>query len=201
MKKLVLSFIALWTLQMSVNAQTVIKNDYESPITTADGNKPNEASVSDGFVQGSDIGITFNTDQKTYGLKLLYDVSDLVYSGFGFTLGLGDYSSYLYNFYLGIGKRYLIGKSILLQGKIGGYAGYFSYEQPTYNDKGHVTKDTKGEFTYGAEANVAAGLKLWTSKKGTSGFVTVGYYMAAPKFKTDNMGDNGSWCIGITLIK
>lgn len=201
MKKFILTSTVLLTSLMNVSGQTVIKNNYDSPITTADGRTPTETTNANGFVQGSDIGLTFNTDQKVYGLNFLYDVSDLVYSGFGFTGGFGDYSSYQCNFYLGIGKRYLIGSSVLLQGKIGGYAGYLSYDQATFDKKGHESKETKGEFAYGAEANIAAGLKLWTSSKGTSGFITLGYYMTAPKFKTENMGDNGSWCIGITLIK
>lgn len=202
MKKYFLSLAALLFAQLGVDAQTVIKNNYDSPISTVDGSQPAESSNSNCFVQGSDIGITFNTDAKVYGVKLLYDVSDLIYTGVGFLLGTGDYSSYSTNFYLGVGKRYLIGKSILLQGKIGGYAGYYSYEQAEYDyGKNKTTKKDKSEFMYGAEANISAGLKLWTSKKGTSGFITVGYYMSAPKFKTDNMGDNGSWGIGITLVK
>ena len=103
--------------------------------------------------------------------------------------------------FLGLGKRYLLGNSFLLQGKLGVYGGYMSYEVPTVNDKGKLTKKDKDEFIYGAEANVAAGLKLWTTKKGTRGFITVGYYMSAPKFKTENMGDNGAWGFGITLVK
>ena len=201
MRKIILSMVAFLSLQLCANAQTVIQNNYDSPITTANGEKPAESSPSNGFVQGTDIGITFNTDQKMYGLKVLYDVSDLFYTGFGFVGGFGDFSSYQGNFYLGLGKRYLISKAFLVQAKVGGYIGYASHEEPSYDSKGRMTKNDKSEFAYGAEANIAAGVKLWTTKKGTSGFITVGYYMCAPKFKFNNLGDSGSWGIGITLIK
>lgn len=63
-----------------------------------------------------------------------------------------------------------------------------------------LKKIIKFIFTYGANVSICAGLKLWNTKKGNSTFVTVGYYMTAPEFKTDNMGDNGSWGIGFTTI-
>ena len=200
MKKVFFSLAMLLAAQVAT-AQTVISNNYDSPITKADGTNTTNDTETDGFVQGEDYSFTINTDQDLYGIKYLFDVSKSAYFGFGFNLGTGDYSSYSSSLFLGLGKRYLLGNSFLLQGKLGVYGGYMSYEVPTVNDKGKVTKKDKDEFIYGAEANVAAGLKLWTTKKGTRGFITVGYYMSAPKFKTENMGDNGAWCFGITLVK
>ena len=200
MKKVFFSLAMLLAAQVAT-AQTVISNNYDSPITKVDGTNTTNNTETDGFVQGDDYSFTINTDQDLYGIKYLFDVSKSAYFGLGFNLGTGDYSSYSSSLFLGLGKRYLLGNSFLLQGKLGVYGGYMSYEVPTVNDKGKVTKKDKDEFIYGAEANVAAGLKLWTTKKGTRGFITVGYYMSAPKFKTDNMGDNGAWCFGITLVK
>ena len=201
MKKIIFSLVALMTIQLSANAQTVITNNYDSPITSADGTVPSQNVSSTGFRQGSDLGITFNTDQKVYGLTFLSDVSDAVYFGFGYNMGFGDYSSYLGTLQLGVGKRYVIDDTFLIQGKIGAYAGYHSYEYGSYDyDKRKSSTETKAEFTYGANVSICAGLKLWNTKKGNSTFVTVGYYMTAPEFKTDNMGDNGSWGIGFTTI-
>ena len=39
---------------MNVSGQTVIKNNYDSPITTADGRTPTETTNANGFVQGSE---------------------------------------------------------------------------------------------------------------------------------------------------
>ena len=201
MKKIILSLVALMTIQLGANAQTVITNNYDSPITSADGTVPSQNVSPTGFRQGNDLGVTFNTDQKLYGLNFLSDVSDLVYFGFGYKMGFGDYSSYLATFQLGVGKRYVFDDTFLIQGKIGPYMGYNSYEYPSYNSKnGKSSTETKDEFTYGANASICAGLKLWNTKKGNSTFITLGYYMTAPEFKTENMGDNGAWCIGFTTI-
>ena len=69
-------------------AQTVISNNYDSPITKADGTNTTNDTETDGFVQGEDYNFSINTDQDLYGIKYLFDVSKSAYFGFGFNLGL-----------------------------------------------------------------------------------------------------------------
>ena len=200
MKKLILSLVAMLSIQLSLNAQTIIKNNYDSPITSADGSTPTSTNLLNGFCKGSDINITANIDQKLFGFSFLTDFSDFAYGGFGIQAGFGDYSSYLGNFSAGLGKRYVFSDAFLLQGKIGAYAGYSSYDYPSFSSSGKETTETKNEFAYGANANICAGLKLWTTKKGNSTFITVGNYGSAQDSKPKGMMDNGQWGIGFTTI-
>ena len=184
-------------------AQVDIKNDYSSTITGADGQSVTKKTESGGVqsVQGWDLGLSYSSSSKTAGLTITSDLNDFSYSSLGASMCFGDNTASTFTWGLGLGKRYLIEDAFLIQAKIGGYIGgnYYSYDEVDYNGK-KKSKD-KFEFTYGANANIAVGIKVATSKKGTSTFLTVGYYMSAPKFKTDNMVKNGSWLLGLTFVK
>lgn len=203
MKKFFFTALIAAMSLVEANAQVVIKNDYSSPITGADGQSVTKKTEGGGVqsVQGWDLGLSYSSSSKTAGLTITSDLNDFSYSSLGASMCFGDNTASTFTWGLGLGKRYLIEDAFLIQGKIGGYIGgnYYSYDEVDYNGK-KKSKD-KFEFTYGANANIAVGIKVATSKKGTSTFLTVGYYMSAPKFKTDNMVKNGSWLLGLTFVK
>lgn len=121
------------------------------------------------------------------------------------SMGFGDLSSYSITLGFGLKKRVVINDFLLVQGKIGPYIGYWGYEVEEFdkldrNGNPKYEKKNKWEITYGANASVSVGIKLWDTKKGNTTFLTVGYYISAPEFETKNMIDNGSWGLGFTTI-
>lgn len=196
MKKIILTAVAAMALFATANAQTVISNNYDSPISSANPQTSNENS----FVKGTDINVSYNSDSKIAGISWLTDVSDCVYMGLGAAADIDGFDTMSMNFGLGLGKRYLIGSSFLVQGKIGPYAGWTSYTVQEFNDKGKTVEKDKNKFNYGADASIAAGIKLWDTKKGNSTFITVGYYLNSNEFDTKDLFKNGSWGIGFTTV-
>lgn len=197
MKKATVMAVIAAALSVSANAQTVITNNYDSPISSVNPQTDN----SDSFVMGNDINVSYNSDSKIAGFSFIGNVSNSVYWGLNISADIDGFDTYSSAFQLGVGKRYLIGESFLVQGKIGPYAGYTSYKESQYdNSNGKVTEKDKGKFLYGANAGIAAGIKLWNTKKGNSTFLTVGYYLNAMEFKTVDLFKNGSWGIGFTTI-
>ena len=107
--------------------------------------------------------------------------------GLNFAADIDGFDTYQSILGLGLSKRYQIGDNLLIQGKIGPYAGYGSINE-------------KDKFIYGANGSISAGVKLWDTKKGNSTFITVGYYIDAYEFETTDMFKNGSWAIGFTTV-
>lgn len=194
-KSLILVAFAV-ALSVSANAQTVISNNYESPISSVNPQTSNENS----FVKGTDINVSYSSDAKIAGVSWLSDVSDYMYMGLGISADIDGFDTMSMNFGIGIGKRYLIGSSFLVQGKIGPYAGWSSYKEYEFNDNGKSVEKDKNKFNYGADANIAVGIKLWDTKKGNSTFLTVGYYLNSNEFDTKDLFKNGSWGIGFTTV-
>lgn len=60
--------------------------------------------------------------------------------------------------------------------------------------------ESKEEFTYGLSASIGIGVKVWTTKKGNSAFLTFGYQISAPEFETSKMFDNGKFRAGISFV-
>ncbi|MCI7580691.1 MAG: hypothetical protein MST01_10745 [Prevotella sp.] len=185
MKKLLVSASFAIFACLGMNAQTVITNNYESPISSLNETKSNDNANS--FVKGTDLNLSYNGDSKIAGLSFMSDLNDFLYMGLHFAADVDGFDTYQSIFSLGLSKRYQIGESLLIQGKIGPYAGY-----------GSINKEDK--FIYGANANLAVGVKLWETKKGNSTFITVGYYLDAYEFKTTDLFKNGSWGIGFTTV-
>ena len=140
-----------------------------------------------------DIGVTFNPDEKRYGLSLGGDFGTC---GYGmFSASLND-SNLGYALGIGVQKRVLLADNlVMLQGRLYPYATYYNYE--VINSKGNT--DYKSKFSYGAEAALVGGLKLISTKKGTNHYLTVGYYMSAAEFKFDYIEKSGNWMIGWTI--
>lgn len=195
MKKVFL-MVAFLMCGIMANAQ-VVSTDYNSVITDEN---PVETSSESDVSSYSDINASYSSKTKTLSLNFgSGSANSLFYWKMGYSYCFDDYYRYSGILGLGIHKRAIINDTFLVQGILYPYAGYSSYEYATYDSRGNTSKDSKSEFTYGAQANIAAGIKLWTTKKGTRGFITVGYYIGAPEFETEGMFDNGEWAFGLTI--
>ena len=185
MKKLLVSASFAIFACLGMNAQTVITNNYESPISSLNETKSNDNANS--FVKGTDLNVSYSSEAKLLGLSFASDLNDFLYMSLNFAADIDGFDTYQSIFSLGLSKRYQIGDNLLIQGKIGPYAGYGSINE-------------KDKFLYGANGSISAGVKLWDTKKGNSTFITVGYYIDAYEFKTTDLFKYGSWGIGFTTV-
>lgn len=186
------------TLSIPANAQFVTTEEQKAPeASTAITVKKD---YTNSFVKGSDLYVSYSSDSKVFGLSFLTDLNQYLYMGLGFAADIDGFDTYNSALYFGVGKRYRIGKYLLVQGKIGPYAGLLGYTAYEYDKKGRKSEKEKMKFAYGVNANIAAGVRLWDTKKGNSVFLTAGYYLDAYEFKTKDLFKNGSWGIGFTTI-
>ena len=144
-------------------------------------------------VEGTDNFFAYQPDAKIYGLGFDMDISKYVFGGMAIYSNLkfkpDKALSFQINFNLGVKKRVLVNERFMLVGKLYPYIGWYG---APYSD------DT--EFTYGAQAMVGAGIKLFDTPKGKSVFLTGGYNIVAGEFKTKGMFDYGYWMLGITFV-
>lgn len=164
----------------------------------------NTSSVSaekkEGVVGGQDYTFMLDPDNKMYGIRMNMSNSSM----FGISWGVqwqamshGTYGSFLG---IGFSPKYAAGP-IVLGFHLYPYASLSSFDEVDgYNKKGDLTYKNKTKVSYGAAIDLMAGLKLWTTQKGTGVYLTGSYEVAAPEFKTKNSFKNGMWGIGITLI-
>jgi hypothetical protein len=81
------------------------------------------------------------------------------------------------------------------------YLNWLFYEEIVdFYNSGKPKYDKNDKVSYGAALDVMAGIKLWTTQKGTQVYLTGSYESVAPEFKTDNTFKKGIWGIGITTI-
>lgn len=145
---------------------------------------------------------SWDSDTKILGLGMGTNIGSLLYFEYGMNYCLKPFlDSGSFKFGLGLNKR-LINENFLLQVKAFPYIGLLFYDVETYNPETDTTSsEIETDFTYGAQARLEAGVKLFETKKNNSVFVTLGYEITAPEFETKNMFDNGCFVFGITLIK
>ena len=82
MKKLLVSAAFAIFASLGMNAQTVITNNYESPISALNETKSNDNANS--FVKGTDLNVSYNGDSKIAGLSFMSDLNDFLYMGLHF---------------------------------------------------------------------------------------------------------------------
>lgn len=142
--------------------------------------------------EGVDNYFVYQPDAKVYGLDISLDMYKYFFWGMSFYSNLKFKENQLsgqVNINLGVKKRIIINDNFMLLGKLNPYIGWCS---APYSD------DTK--FTYGAQAMLGAGFKLFETQKGKSVFLSGGYSVAAGEFKTKGMFDYGYWMLGITFV-
>ena len=122
MKKLLVSASFAIFACLGMNAQTVITNNYESPISSLNETKSNDNANS--FVKGTDLNVSYSSEAKLLGLSFASDLNDFLYMSLNFAADIDGFDTYQSILGLGLSKRYQIGDNLLIQGKIGPYAGY-----------------------------------------------------------------------------
>ena len=154
----------------------------------------------DGFAEeGDDYLFLLRPKDKVYGFHFGFQGNKYIYGcvdGVGSFADHGGYMNFIVGF--GWGSKYKQGP-LLFQGSIYPYAGYSSYDVETLDSNYKIKKKTKKKFAYGIQAFLGFGFNIYTSKKHNNHtYLTVGYYMGAPEFKTDGMVKNGNWMVGLT---
>ena len=155
----------------------------------------NNYNTSD-YIKGNDysINLSFN-DPFELGLGIGFDTGKYGYGYLGGNLAIFDnYEiSSISNFAIGFGgKQRFRTDAFILTIKAFPYIGLLSTNYK--EDK------TDYDFTYGATANISAGIKMWTTSKGNDAFITIGYCINAPEFETKDLLKNGLWQFGLTLV-
>lgn len=164
----------------------------------------NTSTEKDEHVEANDYSFNLDFDDPfTIGFGASFD--DTKYSFLYWGLGLSSYEGEKKNTYdnmtfgnciFGYGaKQRFVYDAFLFQIKAFPYIGLSMTDY-------YEGKESKSDydFTYGAAGNVSVGLKAWTTSKGNDAFITLGYYIEAPKFKTEKMMKNGSWLFGLTIV-
>ncbi len=186
MKKLFLLAFAMCLSTSVINAQVFVGNSNEQVTTESLTKKTTNTTTTEQAATGSnkkyksitDYAVDLNFDSKIYGFSVGGD-------NVNFQMAFGED---IYSATLGIGFGGThIGNGYLIKGRLYPYAGYGSYGDDS-------------EFLYGAAANISLGVKVWTTKKGNSAYLTFGYQVIAPEFETSNMFDNGSWGVGLSIV-
>jgi hypothetical protein len=157
--------------------------------------------LNEGFIDsGREYYFIIRPKEKLYGLQFGGLLRKYLYmainAGMGFQKGNNTGEI---NFGIGLGSKYKFGP-FLFQGCLYPYAGGSYRSDPEYDDYGNQKGDKdKKEFTYGAAANLGIGYNIYKRKKDGGGtYLTVGYIMCAPKFKTDEMVKSGIWLLGLS---
>ena len=193
------------TTESVITPENAIVNNSTEAVSPQTNEMQSPSESGDGLLsEATDWIFTLRPKDKIYGYhmgaqcggKYTYLAGD-AYMG-------DDVSSFSFGY--GWGSKWRSGP-LLLQASLYPYAGYYSYSYDNVEIKtdtnGRIKtnkkRKTKDEFTYGVQANMGIGIHVHTGKNyGGKTYLTVGYYMAAPKFETENMVKNGSWMVGIT---
>lgn len=182
MKKITLFVCALCLAFTEISAQVFIGDNTEGISSTnstpqTQTNAPSGQETTDSkkkYKDITDVTFEFNTDVNIYGFNMGDDHYHLgmIFGDdlFGVTFGYG------------LGKTYVFDDTFLIKGRLYPYIGICN------------------DFLWGAAANVDVGLRLWKTKKGSSGFITFGYNVTAPELKTSGMVENGEWVVGISVV-
>lgn len=134
----------------------------------------------------TDFMFSWESDYKILGIDFGQGFGKLGYVAVKAEYGFDEYSADFVGIGLGLQQRYITDK-FLLQGKIYPYAGCIFMED-------------EYDFTYGAGAEVEAGIKIYTQKSGARNYLVFGYGWTATEFKTEFISDSGQWHIGITTV-
>lgn len=193
----------------AVASQPTAEIPKESKVVAASEEKRASQSLSKGnsdddWVTGAGYHVFFDPDAKNYGLQISQDPVKFVHIAFGISHTFVDHGATGAYLGLGVGAKYLY-DPIMVFANVYPYASLSLIEEITnwedvfeYNKK--PTYKSKTKFSYGAQAELGIGLKVYESGNGKKFLVSGGYCIGAPEFKTDNMFKNGVWFAGITVV-
>ena len=157
------------------NAQTVITNDYGSPITGADGQNSNSNDDEEETL-GVVNFVYYGFDGfQNYGLSDYFLNPNSIGFEFNIRMNFEDYGNY--NFDLGPNYSFKLwgqdNKNLLLTAAVG--PSFRMQDVPEYNSKGKVEKKTKYKFDLFANARLAFNVGHIT--------LSAGYFLWGAEFK------------------
>lgn len=188
--------------EVQVLNKTTLANNVPktSPVVS---NKIKQEETKNGDYKGGDVNLLYQSEGELYGIEAGTSINSYLawtlgaYSNLKF--GNDDYS--LCFTYIGVGAKrcFLFDNSYLFQFRCLPYLGLTSGSIGKNAEIGREAFD-KTDFTYGIMADVSAGLKLWTTKSGSTSFLTVGYKLHSNEFRTKKLLKSGSLMVGITTV-
>ena len=166
------------------------------------------SNPSNSFIKGGDINLMYQPEAKMYGIELGGDwlpfLGSLLQFSHNLKFGKNEYTSYGFLLGIGFSPRYMINNQFLIQGKLYPYMAIDQVRGPettigNKNSKYHYTyTPSDGKVYFGALLDLQVGIKV-AGKPDRPYFITAGYKVYAPKFKTDGMFKYGYWMIGLTV--
>lgn len=173
-------------------------NQYE----VTGGNNKTVSNNSFYYGSGASFSFLYQSEIELYGLHMEFG-ADLFRLNVGFIgdFKFGEKETNAMTGWIGagVGRKLVFGDKFLIQGQIYPYIGLTQTHIPKIVEIGQDAKD-KEEFTYGAYADLSAGIKLWNTSKGNSTFLHVGYAVMAGEFETKGLIKNGCLMVGLTTI-
>lgn len=152
--------------------------------------------------EGESFSFLYQPDAKLYGLQMeLGTKSFCLAASILSNLKFGKKETTATKAYLGPGvrRKYVFNNTFVIQGKVYPYIGLADSSTPKNIEIKHEAEE-KTEFTYGASADISAGIKLWNTSHGNSTFLHLGYAIIANEFKTKGIFKNGCIMVGLTTI-
>jgi opacity protein-like surface antigen len=141
MKKMICAVMMALAMTASVNAQTVIANNYDSPISSANGQSANNDFDPLGSQGGFEV--KYHAIEKGWGVGLDYVFSHFLI-GYNYLFGeTGDMvkSNSGMEIYAGGNYRYHITEQFFVEGRL--MAGWYNWEIETKYKSGKTTKTNK----------------------------------------------------------
>lgn len=195
-----------------INNESTSKFESENtPVATAQefvnkNDSETDESKFEGTAEGGDFTFMLDPDNKIYGLRVnmcVHQIYDYLYLSMHFGVHNQFVKHGTYNGYFGVGitPRYATGP-ILLGVHLYPYVNLYSIYKTdgTYNKDGTPKGEDKTKVGYGAILDMMAGFKVYTSKKGTSYYITGSYHVDAFEFKTKGAFKAGFWGVGISTV-
>ena len=182
--------------------RSTARNVVESTTINEVGYKSNvpDSEYNSFLREGHDIYLGYQSDAKVYGLGVNMDFGKYFayHADFWSNLKFGKNDNTCMNTKIGLGfkQRFCFNENVMIGIRAYPYIGLNGYT--ALNEKN--ARDFKTEFAYGAMAEAMAGIKLFRNKKGNDVYLSIGYAIDAPKFKTQGIFDSGMLLIGYSLI-
>lgn len=154
-------------------------------------------------IAASYLRVLYQSNSKIYGIDYGADFDSQYLTGkfFGrsdLKFGGKETTSATFGVAIGAKQRFQIGDAFLASIELTPYIGLGYMGQPKIVGQQEAKDETT--FEYGALGNITIGFKICNTSKGNSTYLTAGYEIAAGRFKTKGMFENGYFSLGIITI-
>lgn len=172
----------------------------QEPSTMPSSSVSTDNTPTDGLVGGEDYTFMLDPDNKIYGIRMNMYPGNMIGVTWSMWWQAMSHGSYEGRLGIGFAPRYAAGP-VVMGFHLYPYVSLLGYDEfEGLNKYDKATYKNKTKVSYGAAVDIMAGIKLWTTAKGTRGYLTGSYEVAAPEFKTKNAFKNGLWGVGISII-